>query len=175
MTGRLFSLLIVLSVLIAMPVVAQKGEPRCPNDSFIGEDLVCFRNLLPEKTLKALLKRKEVHEALSHSPHKQPAKLFHAARVHLHSPDQTDLIVVGESPVSGADNTWFWIIQSYDKDPQVILWSGCNVLDVSPKHTNSYSDITTTVSTASIVIDKLFKFDGQKYKLVKRTESENRQ
>jgi hypothetical protein len=41
-----------------------------------------------------------------------PASLFHATEVHLGSPAEVDLLVIGVCPMCGADNDWFWLVRS---------------------------------------------------------------
>jgi hypothetical protein len=139
---------------------------------FYAENLASFQAPIPRAALKALMKRREVREALQYSGSAKPSDLFHAASVHLHLAEQSDLMVVGQYPVSGADNAWFWLITSANTHPKVVLWSGCNTIEILRSSTVGYRNIVTHAATAAITIREVFHFDGSTYRSVKRTESD---
>jgi hypothetical protein len=79
---------------------------------------------VPPKVLGALLETKEVKKVLGSARELQsenPSQLFRATPVRLGGPEEVDLVVEGISPVSGADNTWFWIVCSAESAPTIIL------------------------------------------------------
>jgi hypothetical protein len=132
---------------------------------------------LPPKVLEALLETKEVKEVLGSARGQQgenPSQLFRATQIRLAGPDEVDLVVEGISPVSGADNTWFWIVSSADNAPTIILWAGANSLEVMATATNGYRNVRSSWSSPTMTQTREYHFDGQKYALWKETTSDNR-
>ena len=80
---------------------------------------------------------------------------------------------MGFFPMSGADNTWFWVVRSAHRDPEVVLFAGGNSLEVLASRTNGYHDIRTDWASAAATSTTVYKFDGKSYKLWKQT-TENR-
>jgi len=131
---------------------------------------------LPQSVLRELLRTKEVKESLdSASPeHKSnPSQLFVASEVHLSGPDEIDLIVRGIPPVSGADNDWFWIVNDLPSAPRVVLWAGCDSLEVMDRRTNGYKNISCSWSSPSMTVTRSYHFDGKKYVLWKKRQAKN--
>jgi hypothetical protein len=130
---------------------------------------------LPPKVLQALLRRKEIKDALVGANKEQrdnPSKLFEAATVHLRSPAEVDLIVRGNQPASGGDNTWFWVvILAEGESPRVVRWCTADSLKVIDTRTTGYKNISCEWSSPSEYILWEYHFNGQKYILWKKTDS----
>jgi hypothetical protein len=131
--------------------------------------------LTPE-VLKVLLETDEAKQGLESAKPSQrnnPARLFHSAEVHLHAGDELDLVVLGVFPMSGADNTWFWVVRSAQKDPKVVLFAGGHSIEMMTRKTNGYRDIRSAWSSASVTMICIYKFDGTGYKLWNRKTTNN--
>ncbi len=165
--------ILVLCLTLSLFISAFGQDHRLRTEWFSAEDIASFRTPIPKNVLRLLAHRKEVRESLAGSKNQHPEKLFHATKTHLYSANQTDLVVVGERPVSGADNNWFWVVRSVDTNPAVVLWVGCNSLTVRTTRRNEYRDISSDTATAGIMIHEAYRFDGRVHKLVKRTEKPN--
>jgi hypothetical protein len=79
---------------------------------FSGEEDPFFDNAShpPQIVITAILKTrdgKKSFDDLEPSQQVNTANLFKGLKVHLSSKAQQDMIVRGEGPMSGADNTWF--------------------------------------------------------------------
>lgn len=105
---------------------------------------------------------------------KNPAQLFRVAEVHLFRPNEVDLVIVGNTPIAGADNGWFWVVRSARKDPRVVLFTSGYALELLDSRTHGYRDIRGTWSNPNGTETKIYKFDGLKYRLRKDTWHENR-
>jgi len=105
----------------------------------------------------------------SNSQRQNPGKMFRAAEVHLTSPDQVDLVVIGKSPMSGADAGWFWVLRSAHKQPKVVLSDSGNSLELMNSRTNGYKDIRIFAATAGLTKHSMYHFNGQEYILWKET------
>jgi hypothetical protein len=130
---------------------------------------------LPPKVLQALLRQKEIKDALVDADKEQrdnPSKLFEAATVHLRAPDEVDFIVRGNQPASGGDNAWFWVvILAAGESPRVVRWCTASSLEVIDTRTNGYKNISCEWSSPSENIHWEYHFNGQKYILWKKTDS----
>ena len=125
--------------------------------------------------LKVVLSDKNVKQALPWATDEEranPEKLFNAAELHLHASDELDLLVVGKPPVSGADNTWFWIIRSADTAPKIVLAGGANCVEIRHKKTAGLSDIWVGWNSASQMSERIYRFNGTRYKMLKEKWSE---
>jgi hypothetical protein len=71
---------------------------------------------------------------------------------------------MGIFPMSGADNTWFWVVRSAHKDPKAVLFAGGNSVEMMTRRTNGYRDIRSAWSSAATTIVCIYKFDGTEYK-----------
>src|SRR5215510_8397748 len=97
------------------------------------------------------MQTKEVRDGLdfaSDAERKDPAQLFQAANVHLSDSREADLIVAGRGSMRGADNGWYRLVLSPRTHPRVVLFAGCNALELMRTKTNGYRDIHTYWASA---------------------------
>lgn len=119
----------------------------------------------------AILKTKDAQESFAEM---EPAdrttvsKLLQGLPVHLRNRKQEDMIVRGKFPLSGGDNTWFWIVISVDSHPSAFLVQGSRVTVLKTRH-NGYADIRTDWYAASYKIADTFRYDGKHYKRVQES------
>jgi hypothetical protein len=170
-------------VMLATGVSVAKGqESQHAREQTVFRESEPFQHTvsLPAKVLHALLQTKEVKEALLDFAKKDdeqinPSKLFQAAEVHLRGPEEADLVVKGFPPVSGVDNSWFWIVLSPQSTPKIILWTGGDTLEVMATRTNGYRNIEYSWSSASgYTREWKYHYGGEQYLLWKETESKSR-
>jgi hypothetical protein len=126
---------------------------------------------LSPDVLRVLFETEEARQVLnfaSDAAHGDPARLFRATEVHLSSPDEVDLVVIGVSPMRGADCGWFWVVRSARNDPKVVLFANANSLELTESGTNGYRDILTAWSSATETNETAYRFDGKNYKVWKK-------
>lgn len=134
---------------------------------FFGEEAP-LQHPVPVKpaVLKVLLQTTAAKQGLEFAKVKNedPATMFRAAEVHLRNSEQTDLVVLGQDWMTGADNDWFWLVSSADKNPKVVLFVGGNSVELGHGLTNGYRNITSHFYTASGEVNQsLYRFDGTRY------------
>lgn len=125
--------------------------------------------LVPE-VLGELFQRDEVKEGLdlaNDAQRRDPARLFRAAVIHLHTIDESDLVVIGLPPMSGEDDDWFWIVRSFQRNPEVVLFVGASSLQFMASSTKGYRDVRTVWLGASETSTNIYKFNGKMYRLWK--------
>ena len=126
---------------------------------------------VPADVVKILLQRKEVKDSLNSArgvTQADAVRLFRATEVYLGRPNETDLLIAGTLPVTGADNDWYWVVRS-TPNPKVLLWVGCLSIELLKRATNGYCDINSSWSSANHGWDDIYRFDGSMYTLWKRT------
>jgi hypothetical protein len=83
--------------------------------------------------------------------------------VHLNSSNEVDLVVIGLGPMRGAETRWFWVVRSARKNPEVILFSGGDSLEVTDKKTHGYKDIGVVWMSSLETETAVYQFDGTSY------------
>jgi hypothetical protein len=163
-----------LAILI-MPAGAQMRSALREQTTFSGDEPLQRPVALPTPVLKMLLDTEKGKQALeAENPDESaPSKWFHATEVHLAQPGQIDLVIVGSYPMSGADNTWFWVVRNASKAPRIVLFTGGNGLRLLNGRTNGYRDVRTSWASPREVVITEYKFIGGKYKQTKQNRKEN--
>lgn len=154
-----------------------QGSARKEYIAFLSENSFPPSAPLPRKVLQILLKDRSVKDSMelaSDAERKNPAQLFRAAEVHLFSPNETDLLIVGNTPIAGANNGWFWAIRLAHKNPKVVLFTTGYAVEVMGSQTNGYQNLRSTWSNPNGTETKIYKFDGVKYRLCKDTWRDHR-
>jgi hypothetical protein len=154
--------------------IAFQGQvtPSAPKDqiAFLSQDSFPPSVPIPQSVLKILLKERLVRdrmELVSDEEKRNPAQLFRAAEVHIFSASEIDLFIVGNVPIAGADNGWFWVVRSAHKDPRVVLSTTGYTLELLRSRTNGYRDIRCTWSNPNMTETQIYKFNRTRYKLWK--------
>jgi hypothetical protein len=167
----------VLALVAAVAVSrAQKPQPAEQTYFEEGGKLQNPEPLSPE-ALQALLAHQPssaLDEDAEDRLEKDPDKFFHAAAVHLNSPEQVDAVALGVCPLCGADNGWFWVIRSARKDPKVVLFANGNSIELLDTQTNGYRDIRSSWSSPNETQTDTYHYDGRRYKLWKHKTAPNR-
>ena len=133
------------------------------------DDLVLKPLPLPSVIRATVMNTKEGKEAREiasrNGDELDPEKLLKGTKVHLTDSHELFFVVMGQSPMSGADNTWFWVVRTSGKSATILLFAGGNCLDINGTKTLGYRDIVTTWSSASITRTEIYKYGGESYKL----------
>jgi hypothetical protein len=166
-----------LVLLAGMACIATAQSAPAGEQMSFSEDAPLQHTVaLSPDVLEVLFQTQEARQALnfaSDSTQDHPARLFRATEVHLSRPDETDLVVIGVPPMSGADCGWFWIVRLTRGGPQVVLFAGANSLDLRDSRTSGYRDIVTTSASAGTSEETTFHFNGKSYKAWKK-KTQNR-
>lgn len=154
-------------ILAGMALVVHGQTPPSEQRVFSGSPVQHPVSLSPEvlRVLLASHPAKETFEVLNDSEKHDPSKLFQAAEVHLSSPDEVDLIVIGLGRMRGTENLWFWVVRSARKYPEVILFGGGDSLEVTDQKTHGYKDIGIVWMSSLETETTVYQFDGMSYKM----------
>ncbi len=66
--------------------------------------------------------------------------------------------------MSGGDNTWFWIVTSVNNHP-FAFWVQGNAVTILGTSHHGYADIRTDWAAGSHRATRVFRYDGNHYKL----------
>jgi len=170
---------LVLGLVLAS-VVAAQGQASLPvhdeRISIWSHDNFPNPVPVPPPVVRLLLRDKTVKDSMdraTEAERKNPARLFRAAEVHLRSANEVDLLVVGMTPIQGADNGWFWVVRSAYKSPKIVLFTTGYSVEVMSSRTNGYLNLLSAWSNPNGTETHIYKFDGARYKLRKETWREN--
>ena len=168
----------ILTFFLASHMAAGESKDKTAREqtSFCEEgapdDLALKLVPLPKVVLTSVMNTKEGREAREDARKKgrelDPEKILMGAKVHLTDSPEVFFFVMGSYPMSGADNTWFWIVRQSGKSATILLWAGGNCLDVESTRTLGYRDIVTTWSSASTTETNTYRYNGKSYKLRRR-------
>ena len=125
--------------------------------------------------LDALLKTPEAKEnwdRLQKLNREELRKLFLVVRVHLNNADETDDVVLGKDPMSGADCDWFWIVRDKSDQIQVLLFENAYGVYLLKSRTKGYRDIRSVGFAGGTTYTSIFHYDGQRYIPVHKFQKE---
>jgi hypothetical protein len=163
-------LLITLIGLLGSLGVAQQTTRIQPREqtSFIG--LVIQRPVNPpESVIQFLRKNPQILTTSLGRPAAQPfaANWFSASVIHLGSPDEADLIVIGKGPLLGPSGALFLVFRKTATDYQLIFNERAQFFDLLESTSNGFRDISIMPETEGPVLSLIYRFDGQEYQLPK--------
>jgi hypothetical protein len=111
---------LVFALLVGGPGLAQNGVQNSINKQsvFCADVRISRSASIPKNVLTILLQTNAGRDGVeltnecvaAHrcaAERNDPASLSHATEVHLGSPAEVDLLVIGVCPMCGADNDWF--------------------------------------------------------------------
>jgi hypothetical protein len=135
-----------------------------------------FKNAapLPKGVLDVLAAREEAGYARDYTrehPRADLNQFFMAVPLHLSDPGKTDYIVAGLFPLTGADCNWFWIVRSDGKGFRVVLFANVSYVELLESKTNGFDDIRTVFSLPSESTTRTYRYTGDKYRLLRKTDS----
>ena len=133
---------------------------------------------LPPQVLKALVSSEEVgylRDLLREKPGTNLNQYFRYRIIQLSENNETDYLVNGVPPVSGADCGWFWIVISEQNRARVVLFDATESISILETSTQGHRDIETVWGSASgESIDHIFRYDGHAYRLAKSSDVEGK-
>ena len=71
----------------------------------------------------------------------------------------------GVPPLSGVDNTWFWIVQDSGQNATVLLSGRGKLLHIKSTKTLGFKDVADRWPSAAGTKTDIYKFDGKSYRL----------
>ena len=169
-----------LLMCLASLVFGQQGKPEGGDTSqSSGAEQRLFRGDEPFRTpsplsleaLSAILATREGKQGLEDAKHRGIADIasrFSATNIYLHDSHQAQLLVIGKSPFSGADNDWFWLLSSHS-GVRVLLFCGGNSLEIMKDGAAGYQDVRCVWYGPNTEKEELYRYDGRVYKLSKRS------
>lgn len=128
-----------------------------------------------DAVLNALLKTPEAKEnrgQLQELDREELRKLFLVVRVHLTNANETDEVVLGKDPMSGADCNWFWIVRDKGDQAQVLLFENAYGVYLLESRTNGYRNIRSIGFAGGTTYTNIFYYNGQRYIPVHKYQKE---
>jgi hypothetical protein len=122
--------------------------------------------VLSDAELAALANDEMMRKELAQDPPipKLTREGLEATVVHLHGPNERDLVVVGSSgPFIGGNVGPFWIIRNLPTGPQVVLSIITLSLSIQKTNSQGFRDIEASAATAVEGSTTSFRFNGKKY------------
>lgn len=125
-------------------------------------------NSLPKAVVDAVMNAPESKEMLEGEKPADvtPEKLLHAAKIHLSSDAATAFMILSDPPLSGADNSWFWIVREDGTKASVLLEAGGNCVELESSKTHGYRDVVSYWAGGGTELIDTYQYDGKDYKLV---------
>lgn len=92
--------------------------------------------------------------------------------IQLTETEEPDFLVLGQQTwLTGADNTWFWIVRSGSRQPKVLFVAGTSRLEVLNGKSNGYRNVRSVFETgAGDKIEKIFRYANGRYRLFHTSE-----
>ncbi len=180
------TLLVILVISLCIPALSQSKRAKIAEQTIFDveqEDVgapIVRPVPIPPEVLKLLSTSDRVKDCELPATG-LPADWFIASEIHLHSPEQADLIVqerylngdrAGEnSCLAGANIGPFWVFRITPAGYSLLLDLATKNLKILNSRTNGYRDIQLMSNSASTYSVSILKFDGTKYRLIKSTTS----
>jgi hypothetical protein len=175
--------MMICALFAARIAIAQTSRAKPPTERTVYSEYSdeSFDDFLPlpENLLNVLLATAEAREMsreLQGLDRNELAKLFSAIEVHLDDRGKQDYLVLGKSPMSGADCDWFWIVRSGQTHPKVILFANTNSIELLKSRTNGYRNIRSVwESAAGYTITNVYHYNGARYRLAHHFVTQDKQ
>lgn len=174
---KVISTILVLATFCISATAQSRPHRATEQSSFgLGEDgpAVKHRVILSDAELAALAKDDLMRQDLDQDPPipKLTREGIEAAVVHLYSPSERDLVVVGSGPpFIGANVGPFWIIRDLPSGPKVVLSTSSQVLTIQRTRSNGFYNIKAFAATAGKGLTTSFQFNGDRYVAYRQSSS----
>jgi len=172
-----FTLLLVS--LCSFPSLAQKTKKieSSEQTAFSAEEEK-FEHPVPlnKSAKKALASEQSIADVMKDeklSVETMPEDWFTASEVHLSSPAEADLVVMGNLIARGPYTSAFWVLRKSPGGYRVVFHNDAHSLLVQRTKTNGLRNILTAVVTLRYNSTAKYGFDGKTYKITKRTLQPN--
>jgi plasmid stabilization system protein ParE len=161
----------VLLALFSSATAKEKHHPPLEQTEFSAEEDGVHKPVAVPPDVMAILKTDEwVHDTLESEgipADKLPASWFSASEIHLSTASRSDLVVVGEPPLTGANVALFWVFISTSHGYKLGLRQSAHDLTIKSARRNGYREIEASAESSITFYSALFYFDGDQY--VKRS------
>lgn len=173
-TRWLFLSLLIFHVASAPRAVQAKQHPHeTPQTQFSAEEAGVKQPVAIPGDVMAILRQDEnvrnILESKNILPENLPSSWFSASAIHLSSTSRTDLVVVGESPLAGANVVTFWVFCATAHGYRLVLTAPAHDLEVTSTRWKGYRDIELISLTAVQISRVICRFDGKRYRAYKST------
>jgi hypothetical protein len=174
---RLALLLVALAALV--PVVAQTNHSRSSEQShFSAEDEGVEKPVeIPDDVLTILRQDRLVRNVLrsQETPTERPPQSwFSASTIHLSNSGGSDLIVVAEGPLAGANVDAFWVFRDTANGHELVLMAPAHDLVIRKTTWMGYREIELMSATAVQWSDVLLRWNGEKYVSFREESGQNK-
>ena len=126
----------------------------------------------PRYVLNAVMNSKEARQVRAEAREKgselNPEELLRGTIIKLSNDQAKTYLVMGADPLSGADNTWFWIVRTSGRQASVLLWVGASCVNIKQTSTNGYRDVVADWSSAAEMLTQVYRYNGKVYRLSSR-------
>lgn len=169
----------ICAILVIETAWAQstRTKPAAEPSSFYPDRNRGFDNagVPSDPVLDALLKTPEARlnwDRLQKLNRVELRKLFLVVRVHLKDAGETDEVVLGKGPMSGADCDWFWVVRDLGGHAEILLFENAYGVYLLESRTNGYRDVRSVAFAGSTAYTNFFHYDGQRYIAVHKFQKE---
>lgn len=169
---------LICAVLCVQIATAQSSVRKGPEEptSFSEDGSEFSRSVtIPERILNVVRRSEEaksVENSTKELNRNEFAQLFKAVVIHLRDLQETDYVLVSESPMGGADAPWFWIVRSDPVRPKLIFFAFANTLELLKTNNRGYPDIRSHAFAGGTEYIEDYRYDGQKYVLMHKHQRE---
>jgi len=131
---------------------------------------------LDESAKKALASEQSIADVLRDqklSVESIPEDWFTTSEVHLSSPAEADLVVMGTHFARGAYTSTFWVLRKLQGGYRVVLRDNAHDVELQKTRTNGLRSIRSVIVTLRYGTTAEYEFDGKTYKIARRTSQPN--
>jgi hypothetical protein len=124
---------------------------------------------IPKEIQDLLIKDESVHEVLdSESPAFKtlPTSWFSASVVHLGSPSEKDMVLVGRGPMQGSNVTQYWLFRKKGSGYVKVLSAHALDLILLDKRWNGLREVELLSATGVKIHTVILRFDGKQYAVI---------
>lgn len=123
----------------------------------------------PDSVLQILRRNLQALTTSQATPIAEPfaADWFSASEIHLGSPDEADLIVIGTGPLLGPNGALFLVFRRTIAGYQLIFNERAQVFSVLDSTSNGSRDISVMPEVQGSTLSVVYRFNGQDYQLPK--------
>lgn len=159
---------LVFSILLAL--AAPTLFAQCEFKTTFDEEDPCFAtsSAPPKIVVDAIFRTPEGKDWLKDASSFERSRIETLLRgqvIHLHSGNENDMLVRGTLPLSGGDNTWFWLFVNAKSEQTAEFMQGNSVHISSARH-YGYKDVYTVWDVAAQGITSYYHFTNWRYRLI---------
>jgi len=174
-----FVLTLLLVSLCSSPSLPQKTKKiESSEQTVFSAEQEKFEHAMPlnKAAKRALASEQSIADVMKDeklSVEAMPEDWFTASEVHLSSPAEADLVVMGNHIARGAYTSAFWVLRKSLGGYRVVFRNDAHSLQLQKTKTNGLCNILTAVVTLRYNSTAEYEFDGKTYNIAKRTLQPN--